>query len=58
MFALLQFNYCPLVWMCHSRGLINRINNLHALALRIVYKDKKSSFESVLKNVKSVTIHM
>ena len=58
MFALLQFNYCPLVWMCYSRGLINRINNLHALALRIVYKDKKSSFESVLKNVKSVTIHM
>ena len=24
-----QFNYCPLIWMCHSRGLNTRINKLH-----------------------------
>ena len=53
-----QFNYCPLVWMCHSRGLNNRINNLHERALRIVYQDKKSDFETLLKNDKSVTIHV
>ena len=44
--------------MCHSRGLNNRINNLHERALRIVYQDKKSDFEILLKNDKSVTIHV
>ena len=24
-----QFNYCPLVWMCHNRTLNNKINKLH-----------------------------
>ena len=36
-FITSQFSYCPLVWMCHSRGLNNRINNVHERALRIVY---------------------
>ena len=53
-FITSQFNYCPLVWMCHSRGLNNRINNLHERALRIVYQDKKSDFETLLKNGNSV----
>ena len=44
--------------MCHSRGLNNRINNLHEYALRIVYQDKKSDFETLLKNDMSVTIHV
>ena len=57
-FITSQFNYSPLVWMCHSRGLNNRINNLHERALRIVYQDKKSDFETLLKNDKSVTIHV
>ena len=35
-----QFNYCPLIWMCHSRGLNNKINNIHKRALRLVYQDK------------------
>ena len=44
------------MWMCHSRGLNNRINKLHERALRIVHQDKKSDFETLLKNDKSVTI--
>ena len=44
--------------MCHSRGLNNRINNLHERALRIVYQDKKSDFQTLLKNDKSVTIYV
>ena len=44
--------------MCHSRGLNNRINNLHERALRIVYQDKKLDFETLVKNDKSVTIHV
>ena len=57
-FITSQLNFCPLVWMCHSRGLNNRINNLHERALRIVCQDKKSDFETLLKNDKSVTIHL
>ena len=28
-FIISQFNYCPIVWMCHGRRLNNKINNLH-----------------------------
>ena len=57
-FIISQFNYCPIVWMCHGRGLNNKINNLHERALRTVYQDKKSSFETLLKHDKSVSIHV
>ena len=56
-FIISQFSYCPLVWMFHSRKLNNRINNLHERCLRIAYNDKVSSFEDLLKNDGSVTIH-
>ena len=46
------------MWICHSGSLNNRISNLHERALRIVYQDKKSDFETLLKNDKSVTIHV
>ena len=35
--------------MCHGRGLNNKINNLYERALRTVYQDKKSRFETLLK---------
>ena len=50
-FVTSQFNYCPLVWMCHSRTLNNRINNIHLRALRIVYQDKQSSFEELATEI-------
>ena len=52
-----QFNYCPLVWMCHSRNLNNKINRIQERALRIVYRDYKSSFKELLQKDKSITIH-
>ena len=36
-----QLNYCPLVWMCHIKGLSNKINNLHKRTLRTVYQERK-----------------
>ena len=44
--------------MCHSRGLNNKINNIHERALRIVYQDKKYIFETSLKRDKSTSILM
>ena len=52
-----EFNYCPLVWMLHSRGLNNKINRLHERALRIAYSDYKSSFLELLDRDNSVTIN-
>ena len=52
-----QFNYCPLIWMFHSRNLNNKINRLHERCLRVIYNDKTSSFEQLLKNDNSVSIH-
>ena len=34
-----QFNYCPLIWMLHSRTLNNKIHRIHKRALRTVYPD-------------------
>ena len=52
-----HFNYCPLLWMFHSRKLNNRINSLHERALRVVYKDDNLTFEQLLERDKSFTIH-
>ena len=52
-----QFSYCPLIWMFHSRTLNNRINQLHETALHITFSDYKSTFNDVLMNIGSVTIH-
>ena len=43
-----QFNYCPLLWMCHICLINNKINRLHKKCLLIVYSDKTSSFEELL----------
>ena len=42
-----QFNYCPVIWMNHSRGLNNKINRLHERCLKIIYNDKRSNFEEL-----------
>ena len=52
-----QFNYCPLLWMFHSRMLDNKINKLHERALRLVYKNDDLNFQELLDLDNSVTIH-
>ena len=52
-----QFNYCPLIWMCYNRSLNHKINQLHERCLRIIYSDKKSSFDELLHKNESVSIH-
>ena len=56
-FSYSQFNYCQLVWMCHNRTNNNKINCLHERCLRLIYNNKKSSFEDVLQKGQSVSIH-
>ena len=51
-FITSQFSYCLAIWMCHNRSLNTKINRIHESALRIVYNDNSSSYES-----SSVKIH-
>ena len=53
-YIISQFNYCPFVWMCHNRSLNNKINLIQKRALRIVYRDYKSSFKELLQKDKSI----
>ena len=57
-FIISQYNYYPLVWMCHGRCLSNKINKIYERALRIVYQDKKSSSKTLFKRDKSTSIHL
>ena len=43
--------------MFHNRTLNNKINRLHERALRIVYRDENSSFQTLLEKDNSVTVH-
>ena len=47
-----HFNYCALIWMCCNRSLNHEINRIHERCLRMIYSDKKSSFDELLdKNI-------
>ena len=51
-----HFNYCSLIWMCHSRKNNTKIKNLHERYLRLIYSDKKSSYEKLLEKDGSASI--
>ena len=42
---------------CHSRALSNKINRVHERCLRIIYKDKTSTFKELLEKDNSFSIH-
>ena len=52
-----QFNYCPLVWMLHSRRLNNKINRLHERCLRVVHNNNQNTLQELLDLDNSVSIH-
>ena len=54
---MVQFNYYSLIWMCHNRTYNNKINRLDERYLRLIYNDKRSSFEDLLEKDNSVSIH-
>ena len=43
--------------MCYNRSLNHKVNRLHEICLRIIYSDKKSSFDELLDQDESVSIH-
>ena len=51
-----QFNYCPLIWLFHSRIINDKINRFHERCLRLLCGNKSSSFEKLSQQIKSVTL--
>ena len=51
-----QLNYCPVIWMCQSRALNNKINRLHKQCLRIIYNDKGSTFRGLQEKDNALSI--
>ena len=52
-----QFNYCPLIWMLHSRQNSNKIKHLHERCLGFIHNDKLSSYEELLEKDGLVLVH-
>ena len=52
-----QFSHCPLIWMFCSRQMNAKINRIQERALRIIYNDYSSSFNELLRNDKTISIH-
>ena len=53
-----QFNYCALIWMCHSRGNIRNIHQLHKSYLQILCNNKQLSFNGLLEEDIPVSIYV
>ena len=56
-FFKMQFNYCPLIWTCHSRQNNRKINRPHERCLITICNDKQSPFNELLEKDDSVSIH-
>ena len=56
-FFTIQFNYCPAIWMCHSRSLNNKINDFLELCQKIIHNHEVLNFEALLNKNNSVSNH-
>ena len=54
---LSNFNYYPLIWLFCSKGANKEIDHTNKRALRILFKDHESSFETSLARSGSNSIH-
>ena len=52
-----QFNYCPLIWMCHSRENNRKINRPHGRCLRNIYNEELSSFNELVEKDGSISTY-
>ena len=55
---LSNFNYCPSIWLFCNKIANKKIDRAHEPALRILYNDYDSSFQSPLRCSNSYTIHV
>ena len=47
-YFMLNFNYCPSVWMISNATSLKKVENLQKRALRFLYKNYQLSYEELL----------
>ena len=52
-----RFNYCPLIWMLHSRYNNSKIKHSYERCLRMTHCNATSSYAELLEKDGSVSIH-
>ena len=52
------FNYCPVVWIFCGKGNSNKLEKNNERAIRIVFDDRDSSYEELLKKAKLLPLSM
>ena len=57
-FILSNFNYCPLVWHFCSKKLTYKLERLQYRALKIVFNDYKSDYDTLLDRIKMPSLHI
>ena len=57
-YFMVNFNYCPLVWMFSSTSSLKKIENLQKRALRFLYNDYDISYEELLLKSDRATINV
>ena len=55
-FIKANFNYCPLVWMCCGKVNVDKIEKLQYRALKFVYNDFISDYDTLLSRAKCRTM--
>ena len=53
-----NFSYCPLVWMFSSAKSLKKVESLQKIALRFLYDNCDSSYESLLKLARKSTMNV
>ena len=53
-----HFNYCPLIWMFSSKQSNSKLEKIHERALRIISRNYKSDYSSLLEQNKECTFHV
>ena len=54
---MLQFSYCPLIWVFYSRAIEHRINRIHERVLRLIYPNQNQlTFKELLEKNKTVSM--
>ena len=57
-FVMLNFKYCPLIWMFCGKGAKNKINKIHKRALRVLFDDYDTLFNDLLARSNEKTVHV
>ena len=57
-FILCHFNYCPLIWSFCSNASQKKLKKINERALRPALSDYTSSYNTLLVNAKSTTMHI